>query len=60
MKTYYVRFIPDNNNDLEGLYKSYGITLDDEYEGLNFGDKVLIRVKDRMIDVYPSRLRIVK
>jgi len=54
-----VRFIPMNDGTLEGLYLSYGIELGQVYEVLGFGEKVIIRVGNRMIDVYPSRLEIV-
>lgn len=54
-----VKFIPTNSGDIEGLYKSYGIELETEYEVLAFAEKVIIRVGNRMIDVFPSRLEIV-
>jgi hypothetical protein len=54
-----VRILPTISGDLEGLYKSYDIKLGEVYPVLGFGEKVIIRVGNRMIDVFPSRLEIV-
>lgn len=54
-----VKFVPMDNGELEGLYKSYNVELGKTYEILGFGEKVVIRVGNRMIDVFPSRLEIV-
>lgn len=59
MKNMNVKFIPASDGDIEGLYKSYGVKLEETYPVLGFGEKVIIRVGNRMIDVFPSRLEIV-
>lgn len=55
-----VKFIPMNSDgDLEGLYKSYNVKLGESYPVIGYGEKILIRVGNRIIDVFPSRLEIV-
>jgi len=53
-----VRFVsrPDDNDIVE----KYDITRDGVYEVLGFGAKVFIRVGNKIIDVFPSRLEIVE
>ena len=53
-----VRFLPrlDDNDIIE----KYNITRDGIYEVLGYGAKVFIRVGNKIIDVFPSRLEIVE
>lgn len=52
-----VRFVsrPDDRDIVE----KYGIVKDGIYEVIGFGSKVFIRVGNKIIDVFPSRLEIV-
>lgn len=54
-----VRFIADSNGEIEGLYKGYNVSLDETYEVIGFGAKVFIKVNNRILDVFPSRLEVV-
>ena len=53
-----VRFVsrPDDSDIIE----KYNITRDGIYEVLGYGAKVFIRVGNKIIDVFPSRLEIVE
>jgi hypothetical protein len=53
-----VRFLPrpDDNDIIE----KYNITRGGVYEVLGYGAKVFIRVGNKIIDVFPSRLEIVE
>ena len=55
-----VRFIPMDNGEIEGLYKSYGVKIGEVYSVLGFGDKVFVKIGNKIIDVFPSRLEIVE
>lgn len=56
----WVEFIPMTDGSIEGLYLSYGVKLGEAYEVLAYGEKVLIQVGQRLIDVFPSRLKVVE
>ena len=53
-----VRFVsrPDDSDIIE----KYNITRDGVYEVLGYGAKVFIKVGNKIIDVFPSRLEIVE
>ncbi len=55
-----VRFIPLATGELEGLFLSYGIDVDEVYDVVGYGDKVLVKVGNRLVDVYPSRLEVME
>lgn len=53
-----VRFVPrSEDND---IVEKYDIDRNGVYEVLGYGSKVFIRVGNKIIDVFPSRLEIVE
>lgn len=54
-----VYILETKDSTMTNLYKQVGVDFNKAYPMLGFGgDKILVQVEDRLLDIYPSKVKV--